>query len=110
VGGGGGTSRGATDDFDFEGENGTGGGGGGRGIPVSVVEYSAAGVEDTADERPCSFSEIYMYIAIKSSRNELQGIALVITFWLVRKTYMYMYIAPHSLVLSGFSTIMYMYL
>ena len=64
-GGGGGTNGvwGATDNFDFDREKGTGGGGGGRGIPP--VE-TASVVEATADERPCSFSEITM----KSSHNK----------------------------------------
>ena len=41
-------------DFDFEREKGTGGGGGGRGIPP--VDPAVSAVEDTAGERPCSFS------------------------------------------------------
>ena len=55
---------GAMDDFDFEREKGTGGGGGGRGIPP--VDPAVSVVEDTTDERPCSFSEI----TIKSRHSE----------------------------------------
>ena len=54
---------GAMDNFDLEREKGTGGGGGGRGIPP--VEPAVSEVEATADEKPCSFSEITM----KSSHN-----------------------------------------